>query len=161
MCLCRLPKSRPHARPLPPVTLSGNFLQGICRHSIQTLHDCCLGPSRVYGKGNGWYWPIFKVTGVKCFPTFRDFHTFALHILHEFNSNIPLLFLWTIYNIQGKRHSWPWPIFKVIGVKLWPNLGFMHFSTSHFAWLPFKFYKIVALDYIHWGKWHSWPWPSF
>ena len=31
----------------PPVTLSGDFLQGICCHSIQTLLDCCLGSSRV------------------------------------------------------------------------------------------------------------------
>ena len=42
------PKPCPPCSPrTPPVTLFGNFLQGICRHSIQTLHDCCLGPSRV------------------------------------------------------------------------------------------------------------------
>ena len=27
-------------------------------------------------------------------------------------------------------------------------LGFMHFSTLHIAWIPFKFYRIVALDHL-------------
>ena len=31
----------------PPVTLFSDFLQGLCRHPIQTLLDCCLGPPKV------------------------------------------------------------------------------------------------------------------
>ena len=33
--------------PTPPVSLSGDFLQDIRRHSIQTSRDCCLVSSTV------------------------------------------------------------------------------------------------------------------
>ena len=32
---------------LPPLTLFSHFLQGLCRHPIQILLDCCLGPPKV------------------------------------------------------------------------------------------------------------------
>ena len=71
----------------PPVTLSDDFLQGICRHSIQTLHDYWLNHPECR-KGDGWHWPIFKVTGIKCWLNF------SLQILHEFHSNFTRLLLW-------------------------------------------------------------------
>ena len=57
--------------------MARNFLQGICRHCIQTLHDCCFGPSRAQ-KGR-W----LTLTYFQC----HRGQTFPLHILHGFHLN--------------------------------------------------------------------------
>ena len=88
-------------------------------HSIQILQDCCLGPSWV------WKWEIvdidlFSGSQVSNVDLISGFSHFFTSIVYEFHSNLD-------YIHNGKRQSLPWPIFKVTGVKLWPNLGFVYF----------------------------------
>ena len=133
-----------------------------CRIRVCSNFVCCFSPSQLQafhlnfirlllwtiqsgGKGDGWHWwCIFKVTGVKCWPNFRVFP--LLHFKYCMNSIQIFHDCCFGPNTLGEKTQLTLTFFKSQVSNFDLILGFVQFSTSHIAWIPFEFFSIVALD---------------